>query len=120
MLPRELRTAKNGNELHIHAEAAIKQIRHDCETSYEFHQWINPDFKPVKDWKEEKQWEQVQALLPLASCLLPLASCLLPLASCLLMLGDQYNSIVSRQAKFHALKTCESLSSSSFDEREAT
>jgi len=28
----------------------------------------------VKDWKEEKQWEQVQALLPLASCLLPLAS----------------------------------------------
>jgi len=59
ILPKEIK--RKGYTLHLHAKNAIKQIRHDCETSYEFHQWINPDFKPVKDWKEENQWEKVEA-----------------------------------------------------------
>ena len=61
MLPREVRCKPSRNGFHLHAKDAIKQIRHDCETSCEFHQWINPDFKPVKDWKEGKQWEKVKA-----------------------------------------------------------
>ena len=59
MLPKEIK--RKGYTLHLHAKNAIKQIRHNCETSYEFHQWINPDFKPVKDWKEGKKWEKVEA-----------------------------------------------------------
>jgi len=60
ILPTEIKTAGEST-LHRHAKDAIKQIRHDCETSYEFHQWINPEFNLVKDWKEENQWEKVKA-----------------------------------------------------------